>query len=329
MNQRFLCNGCEEERGMNWAYAAHMVSGKKRLRRCGIFEPKKLVPSAEPPARELPPAVFVTKEQHSPFLRCGACGTFATNVVEPNLGPDLCAHRGWPCPPIGAAVGGFHCTGQWREAGEIDYEIDLRVRAEDARTPALPGLTMPSLETPKCERCRQTLQTKDSLIVGRCAFCRAKGARDAAVQALPAVKATNPKDAVGIKKTPFWLVPATVVAEIALALLEGARKYGAYNWRVAGVRASVYISATEGHMKDWWEGEDTDPESQLSHITKALASLTCLRDAMIQGMVEDDRPPKSKILPRQGNNARAAEIIERVRPNDPVPPYTEKDKVPR
>lgn len=139
-----------------------------------------------------------------------------------------------------------------------------------------------------------------------------------------ATKPTNPKDAVGIKKTPFWLVPATIVGEIALALLEGARKYGAYNWRVAGVRASVYISAAEGHMKDWWEGEDTDPESQLSHITKALASLTVLRDAMIQGMWEDDRPPKSKVLPRQGNNARAAEIIERVRPNDPVAPFTAK-----
>jgi hypothetical protein len=109
-------------------------------------------------------------------------------------------------------------------------------------------------------------------------------------------KATNPKDAVGIKKWRYFTtVPMTVVAEIGVAMLEGARKYGRHNYRVAGVRASVYVDAAMGHIGQWWEGEDVDKDSKLSHITKAISSLVVLRDAMIQGMLTDDRPPAAKL----------------------------------
>lgn len=136
-------------------------------------------------------------------------------------------------------------------------------------------------------------------------------------------KQTNPKDAVGVKKTPgFSVVPQTVIAELAIALGEGARKYGRHNYRPAGVRASVYLDASWGHQSDFWEGQDIDPESQLSHITKAIASLTVLRDSMIQGNWVDDRPPRSVVLPRQGNNAAWSRVVETVRPNDPEPPFT-------
>lgn len=105
-------------------------------------------------------------------------------------------------------------------------------------------------------------------------------------------KDTNPKDAVGIRKVPVSTVPANVIQEIGLAMLEGALKYGRHNYRVTGVRASVYYDAAMGHLMSWWEGEDLDPDSGLSHITKALASLTVLRDAMARGMLTDDRPPE-------------------------------------
>lgn len=105
-------------------------------------------------------------------------------------------------------------------------------------------------------------------------------------------KDTNPKDAVGIRRwRQFTCIPLTVVAEIGVAMLEGARKYGRHNYRVAGVRSSVYVDAAMGHIMQYWEGEDTDPDSGLHHITKAIASLVVLRDAQINGMVTDDRPP--------------------------------------
>lgn len=105
-------------------------------------------------------------------------------------------------------------------------------------------------------------------------------------------KETNPKDAVGSKKVTFSTVPSTVIAEVAVGMTEGARKYARHNWRVAGVRGSIYYDATLRHLFKWWEGEDLDPDSGLSHITKAITSLVVMRDAMINGKFTDDRPPK-------------------------------------
>ena len=109
-------------------------------------------------------------------------------------------------------------------------------------------------------------------------------------------KETNPKDAVGIRKwRNFATVSMTVMAEVGVAMMEGARKYGRHNYRVSGVRASVYVDAAMGHIAQWWEGEDKDPDTGLSHITKAIASLVVIRDAMIQDMMVDDRPPKANL----------------------------------
>lgn len=104
-------------------------------------------------------------------------------------------------------------------------------------------------------------------------------------------KATNPKDAVGTGKVPFSTVPARPVAEIGLAMLEGARKYGRHNYRVAGVRASVYYDAALRHLTAWWEGQDIDPDSGLPPVVKAMACLVVLRDAELNLMLTDDRPP--------------------------------------
>ena len=107
------------------------------------------------------------------------------------------------------------------------------------------------------------------------------------------VKDTNPKDSCGIKKVPFSTLAAPVIAEMGLSMLEGALKYGRHNYRVVGVRASVYYDAALRHLSAWWEGESIDPESGLSHVVKAMAGLMVLRDAEIQGKLTDVRPPVS------------------------------------
>ena len=135
------------------------------------------------------------------------------------------------------------------------------------------------------------------------------------------VKDTNPKDSVGIKKIPFSTVPGPVIAEISLALLVGARKYRRHNYRIAGVRASVYYDACLRHLLAWWEGEDIDPDSGLSHVIKAMACLVVLRDSMRIGNWNDDRPPALPIGWVQELNKKAAEIIEKY-PNG-LPPYTQ------
>lgn len=133
----------------------------------------------------------------------------------------------------------------------------------------------------------------------------------------------NPKDSVGVKKVPLSTVPAPVMLEVGLAMMEGARKYGRHNYRVIPVMASTYYDAVMArHMPAWWEGEDTDPDSNLSHITKAIASLVVLRDAMIQGTFMDDRPPKSPAGFIADLNARAAALVEKY--PDSVPAFTEE-----
>ena len=121
-------------------------------------------------------------------------------------------------------------------------------------------------------------------------------------------KETNPKDAIAVKKPRLYTnVPANVILEVSVGMLEGAMKYGRHNYRVAGVRASVYVDATIGHILDYWEGETIDPDSKLHHITKAIASLCVLRDAQMRDMCEDDRPPKSDV---KGDKERLQVIVD-------------------
>ena len=124
------------------------------------------------------------------------------------------------------------------------------------------------------------------------------------------LKNTNPKDAIGTKKAPISALPIRVLWRVGLAMLEGACKYGRHNYRAAGARASVYFDAVVNrHLFAWWEGEDIDNESQLSHIDKAIAGLMVLRDSMLEGNWIDDRPPRSNFNMAEFNE-HAGRIID-------------------
>jgi hypothetical protein len=138
-------------------------------------------------------------------------------------------------------------------------------------------------------------------------------------------KPTNPKDIIGIRKAPLSTVPMNVVAELGVAMLEGASKYGRHNFRAVGVRASVYFDATMRHLISWWEGEDVDPDSGMSHITKAIASLVVLRDAQSRGLCEDDRAPSTANFYNEINE-RAAKILDKHADKSPKH-YTIKDEL--
>jgi hypothetical protein len=105
-------------------------------------------------------------------------------------------------------------------------------------------------------------------------------------------KLTNPKDLVGSGKLPLHLVPETMTAVASLAFLDGALKYGRANWRVAGVRASIYIDAAKRHLVAWFEGEENDPDSGVHHLGHALACIGILIDAGFCDKLNDDRQIK-------------------------------------
>jgi hypothetical protein len=135
------------------------------------------------------------------------------------------------------------------------------------------------------------------------------------------VKLSNPKDSCGVKKAPLSTVPSAVLMELGVAMLEGALKYSRHNYRAIGVRTSVYYDAAMRHLMAFWEGEDTDPDSNISHVTKAIATLVVLRDAMINDKCVDDRPPATKTGWLAELNTRAGTLIEKY--TEPKEAYTE------
>lgn len=138
-------------------------------------------------------------------------------------------------------------------------------------------------------------------------------------------KALNPKDAVGVAKwRQFFSVPQRVLWEIGVGLMEGALKYGRFNYRATGVQASIYVDAAKGHISAWEEGEDIDPDTGLSHITKAICSLIVLRDGMLQGNFVDDRAPRHASM--EAHKAELQQLVDKLfakYPN-PVAPFTEQ-----
>lgn len=104
-------------------------------------------------------------------------------------------------------------------------------------------------------------------------------------------KPTNPKDILALKKLPLSLVPFTAIVGMATAFLEGALKYGRFNWRVKGVKASVYIDAELRHLAKYFNGQDRDKATRVHHLDNAMACLAIIRDAEVNGVLIDDRAP--------------------------------------
>lgn len=100
----------------------------------------------------------------------------------------------------------------------------------------------------------------------------------------------NPKDLLGDKKPPLWLVPGPFLVMLAKVMRLGAHKYGAYNWREKKVRATVYVSAAQRHLAALLDGEDIDPESGESHAAHVGACMAIYCDALATGNLVDDRP---------------------------------------
>lgn len=99
----------------------------------------------------------------------------------------------------------------------------------------------------------------------------------------------NPKDAIGRTKVPMGLFPDVAIAYGAVAMYEGALKYGLANFRATPVRASVYTDALRRHLAAWHSGEEKTAEGG-SHLGHVLACAAIILDARMHGTLIDDRP---------------------------------------
>jgi hypothetical protein len=101
---------------------------------------------------------------------------------------------------------------------------------------------------------------------------------------------TNPKDLVGNTKVSLTKLPAVAVAHGAMAMMDGATKYGAFNWRDKAVVSSIYVDAAMRHLQCWFEGQEVASDSKVHHLGHAIACCAILLDAQAKGKLVDDRP---------------------------------------
>jgi len=140
-------------------------------------------------------------------------------------------------------------------------------------------------------------------------------------------KQTNPKDAIGSGKLPLSLVPDIIQIYAAMAFAEGDHKYRGFNWRVAGVRHSIYWDALRRHLMRYQAGEDCDPATGVPHLASAIACIGIILDAQLVGKLNDDRPPPAPGTSAAIESATAvvAEVRRRIGEREVPGPYTRDD----
>ncbi len=109
-------------------------------------------------------------------------------------------------------------------------------------------------------------------------------------------KPTNPKDLLGQHKVSLSLVPASSLIYEALAMKNGADKYGPFNWRGNKVQLMIYIDACLRHIYSFVDGENDAQDSKVPHLAHAKACLGIIIDAMCTGNLIDNRPSKGKAV---------------------------------
>jgi hypothetical protein len=106
----------------------------------------------------------------------------------------------------------------------------------------------------------------------------------------------NPKDLIGSKKISTFVVPDTAIFHLATAHMDGARKYGRYNWREKAVQASIYLDAIKRHLAAYSAGEEKAEDSGVLHLAHVMGCCSILIDAAIHDKLIDDRHKSPQML---------------------------------
>jgi hypothetical protein len=89
-------------------------------------------------------------------------------------------------------------------------------------------------------------------------------------------------------KTSFALIPWVAVRAVAQVLNYGARKYAPRNWEMGMDWSRPYDGALR-HLSAWWEGEDKDPDTGMSHLWHAACNIFFLIAYEDRKVGNDDR----------------------------------------
>lgn len=135
-----------------------------------------------------------------------------------------------------------------------------------------------------CTRCKENIYPGEGAIIDR------KSGKVWHQVCPPKKLGSNPKDSIGAKKVSITKFPAVGIYHGAHAMMNGAEKYGPYNWRGNKVIASIYVDAAIRHLTAWLEREEIAEDSEVHHLGHAIACCAILLDAQETGNLIDDRP---------------------------------------
>ena len=89
-------------------------------------------------------------------------------------------------------------------------------------------------------------------------------------------------------KIDWSLLPIEAMEEMLKVFMFGEQKYARFNFR-NGFNSNRLIAAAMRHIAAWQKGEDTDPETGLSHLAHGLCCLSMLLTNKIENKMEDGR----------------------------------------
>lgn len=128
-----------------------------------------------------------------------------------------------------------------------------------------------------------------------------------------------------VGKLKYELVSVRFMRGMVHVLTFGATKYASHNWRLGFAWSRPY-AALQRHLNDWWDGEDTDPETGVSHLYHAACELMFLAELMETRPELDDRF-KTKSMDQFKESLAALEaLVAAAKSRVPPPPPKAKEE---
>jgi hypothetical protein len=105
----------------------------------------------------------------------------------------------------------------------------------------------------------------------------------------------NPKTLMGAKKPDPSVVPPIGILHLATAMMNGAEKYGPFNWRGNNISTRPYIAAALRHLFAYLDGEEYSADTvaagrPVHHLGHVMACCAIVLDAKAVGQLNDNRP---------------------------------------
>ena len=97
------------------------------------------------------------------------------------------------------------------------------------------------------------------------------------------------------EKPKMNLLPPKAIVEISKVLTFGAAKYDAENWRKLDDLQNRYTAGALRHIFAHMDGEELDPETNLSHLAHAMCCLLFKLEIELEERAKKERPRETDV----------------------------------